>query len=72
MRKIVSLGLFALILSIFSSQVFAGKVLDCEEDKDELKIKGSTVFVMLTGMPTTKMSGARFWRTFVKKAGKSG
>ena len=30
MRKIISLGLFALTLSIFSSQVFAGNALDCE------------------------------------------
>jgi hypothetical protein len=40
MRKIISLGLFALILSIFSSQVFAGKVPFCEVEKDELKSKG--------------------------------
>jgi hypothetical protein len=40
MRKIISLGLFALMLSIFSSQVFAGKVAVCEHQKDQLKSLG--------------------------------
>jgi hypothetical protein len=35
MRKIISLGLFALILSIFSSQVFAGNDDECENLKDK-------------------------------------
>ena len=34
MRKIISLGLFALMLSIFSSQVFAGDVGACDELTD--------------------------------------
>ena len=42
MRKIISLGLFALMLSIFSNQVFAGKNAVCEDNgkKDELKSLG--------------------------------
>ena len=41
MRKIFSLGLFALMLSIFSSQVFAGNALDCESLK---QIKSKSLY----------------------------
>jgi hypothetical protein len=70
MRKIISLGLFALILSIFSSQVFAGKVPFCEVEKDELKSKG------LYGLCNAywnnvddENASAQILANFVKKAG---
>jgi hypothetical protein len=40
MRKLISLGLFALMLSIFSSQVFAGKIAVCEDIKNDPAYKG--------------------------------
>ena len=35
MRKLVSLGLFALMISIFSNTAFAGSVGDCDILKDK-------------------------------------
>ena len=40
MRKLISLGLFALMFSMFSSQVFAGKIAVCEEIKKDPAYKG--------------------------------
>jgi len=38
MRKLISLGLFALMFSIFSSQVFAGNVDECKNLKDKTHV----------------------------------
>jgi hypothetical protein len=40
MRKVISLGLCALMFFLFSGQVLAGKNQDCEDQKDELKALG--------------------------------
>jgi len=71
MRKIVSLGLFALILSIFSSQVFAGKVLYCEKEKDELKSQGLYGLCNAYWNADNENVRNQILANFVKKAGTS-
>lgn len=71
MRKIISLGLFALMLSIFSSQVFAGKVYFCEEEKDELKSQGLYGLCNAYWNADNENARAQILANFVKKAGTS-
>jgi hypothetical protein len=71
MRKIISLGLFALILSIFSSQVFAGKVSFCEDKKDELKSYGLYGLCNAYWNADDENDKGQILANFVKKAGTS-
>jgi len=71
MRKIISLGLFALMLSIFSSQVFAGKVAFCEKEKDELKSKRLYGLCNAYWNEDDEDARAQILAKFVKKAGTS-
>jgi len=71
MRKIISLGLFALILSIFSSQVFAGKVPYCEKEKDGLKSQGLYGLCNAYWNADNENVRNQILANFVKKAGTS-
>lgn len=71
MRKIISLGLFALMLSVFSSQVFAGKVGFCEDEKDELKSKGLYGLCNAYWSADNENARTQILMNFVKKAGTS-
>ena len=71
MRKIISLGLFALMLSIFSSQVFAGKVSYCEKEKDELKSQGLYGLCNAYWNADNENVRNQILANFVKKAGTS-
>jgi hypothetical protein len=44
MRKLVSLGLFALMISIYSSQVLASNATACDDAKDELTKAGKGLY----------------------------
>ena len=69
MRKLVSLGLFALMFSIFSSQVFAGKIAVCEKIKGDPAYKG--LYGLCNAYWNAKSEDAReeILANFEKKAG---
>jgi hypothetical protein len=72
MRKIISLGLFALMISMFSSQVFAGKVDVCEDEKAELKSAGLYGLCNAYWNATNENARERILANFEKKAGPNG
>ena len=71
MRKVISLGLFALMLSIFSSQVFAGKIADCEDIKKDPAYKGLYGLCNAYWNEDDEDARAQILANFVKKAGTS-
>ena len=72
MRKTISLGLFALMLSIFSSQVFAGKIAVCEDIKDNPDYKGLYGLCNAYWNEDDEDARAQIYANFVKKAGPEG
>ena len=69
MRKIVSLGLFALILSIFSSQVIAEKFDECEKIKNDPAYKGLYGLCNAYWNVDDPVTKAEILANFEKKAG---
>ena len=69
MRKLVSLGLFALMFSMFSSQVFAGTIAACEEIKGDPAYQG--LYGLCNAYWNAKNDNARdkILANFEKKAG---
>jgi len=69
MRKIISLGLFALMLSIFSSQVLAGKIPGCEQIKNEPAYKGLYGLCNAYWNADNAVARAKILIAFERKAG---
>jgi len=69
MRKTVILGLFALILSVFSSLAIAGTVVVCEEQKDELKSMGLYGLCNAYWNADNESARAQILANFEEKAG---
>ena len=69
MRKIISLGLFALMLSMFSSQVFAGKIAVCEDIKNDPAYKGLYGLCNAYWNADDAVAQAKVLANFEKKAG---
>jgi len=69
MRKIISLGLFALMLSMFSSSAFAGNVEDCEFLKDGNYSKGLYGLCIAYWNTTNAKAQEKILANYDKKAG---